>query len=127
LRFDLGGIALISCGLFWIPPPNLFNYLIAFANHVKQVFDTLPSDAVNTNVHFTFVEAARVEVPKTKVEWDAQRAKFLAALESTKNYQPFFPGPTLNFSPKQHQGSVATFLAKVEGGRWKVVAENLGY
>lgn len=58
---------------------------------------------------------------------DLTRAKFLAALESTKNYQPFFPGPTLNFTPKQHQGSVATFLAKVEGGRWKVVAENLGY
>ena len=58
---------------------------------------------------------------------DLTRAKFLAALESTKNYQPFFPGPTLNFSPKQHQGSVATFLAKVEGGRWKIIAENLMY
>lgn len=58
---------------------------------------------------------------------DLTRAKFLAALESTTNYQPFFPGPTLNFTPKQHQGSSATFLAKVEGGRWKVVAENLGY
>ena len=58
---------------------------------------------------------------------DLTRAKFLAALEATKDYQPIFPGPTLSFSPKQHQGSVATFLAKVEGGRWKVVAENLVY
>jgi hypothetical protein len=33
----------------------------------------------------------------------------------------------LSFSAKQHQGSTATFLAKVEGGRWKVVAENLLY
>lgn len=58
---------------------------------------------------------------------DLTRAKFLAALESTKNYRPMFPGPTLNFTSKQHQGSFATFLAKVEGGRWKVVAENLHY
>jgi branched-chain amino acid transport system substrate-binding protein len=58
---------------------------------------------------------------------DLTRAKFLAALESVKGYQAMFPGPTLSFSPKQHQGSTATFLAKVEGGRWKVVAENLMY
>jgi branched-chain amino acid transport system substrate-binding protein len=58
---------------------------------------------------------------------DLTRAKFLAALESVKGYQPLFPGPALSFSDKQHQGSSATFLAKVEGGRWKVVAENLMY
>ena len=58
---------------------------------------------------------------------DLTRAKFLAALESVKDYRPMFPGPTLSYGPKQHQGSTATFLAKVEGGRWKVVAENLLY
>jgi branched-chain amino acid transport system substrate-binding protein len=58
---------------------------------------------------------------------DVTRAKFLTALESIKGYQPMFPGPTLSFSDKQHQGSFNTFLAKVEGGRWKVVAENLLY
>ena len=58
---------------------------------------------------------------------DLTRAKFLAALEATKNYQSIFPGTPLSFSAKQHQGSMATFLAKVEGGRWKVVAENLMY
>lgn len=58
---------------------------------------------------------------------DLTRAKFLAALEAVKDYRSMFPGPTLNFGPKQHQGSVATFLAKVEGGRWKVIAENLLY
>jgi branched-chain amino acid transport system substrate-binding protein len=58
---------------------------------------------------------------------DLTRAKFLAALEGIKDYKPMFPGPTLSYGPKQHQGSFATFLAKVEGGRWKVVAENLMY
>ncbi len=58
---------------------------------------------------------------------DLTRAKFLSALESVKDYRPFFPGPTLSYSAKQHQGSTSTFLAKVEGGRWKVVAENLLY
>jgi branched-chain amino acid transport system substrate-binding protein len=58
---------------------------------------------------------------------DLTRAKFLGALESIKDYRPMFPGPTLSYGPKRHQGSHATFLAKVEGGRWKVVAENLMY
>jgi branched-chain amino acid transport system substrate-binding protein len=58
---------------------------------------------------------------------DLTRAKFLAALESIKDYKPMFPGPTLSFGAKRHLGTNATFLAKVEGGRWKVVAENLMY
>jgi len=51
----------------------------------------------------------------------------IAALEATKGYKPMFPGPTLSYGPDKHQGSTATFLAKVEGGRWKVIAENLLY
>ena len=58
---------------------------------------------------------------------DLTRAKFIAALESIKDYKGMFPGPTLSYGPNRHQGSHATFLAKVEGGRWKVVAENLMY
>jgi branched-chain amino acid transport system substrate-binding protein len=58
---------------------------------------------------------------------DLTRAKFLTALEAVKDFKPMFPGPTLSFGPNKHQGSTATFLAKVEGGRWKVIAENLMY
>lgn len=58
---------------------------------------------------------------------DLTRAKLLAALEAIKDYKPMFPGPTLSYGADKHQGSTATFLAKVEGGRWKVVAENLLY
>ena len=36
-------------------------------------------------------------------------------------------GPTLSFGADKHQGSNATFLAQVKGGRWVVVAENLLY
>jgi hypothetical protein len=38
-----------------------------------------------------------------------------------------FPGAVLSFGPNRHQGSTTTFLLKVEGGRWKPVAENLMY
>ncbi len=58
---------------------------------------------------------------------DLTRAKFIAALESIKDYKSMFPGPAISYGPQRHQGSNATFLAKVEGGRWKVVAENLMY
>ena len=36
---------------------------------------------------------------------DLTRAKFIAALESIKDYRPMFPGPTLNYGAKQRQGS----------------------
>ena len=58
---------------------------------------------------------------------DLTRAKFVAALEGIKDYKPMFPGPSVNYGPDRRQGTTASFLAKVEGGRWKVVGENLLY
>jgi branched-chain amino acid transport system substrate-binding protein len=58
---------------------------------------------------------------------DLTRAKLIAALEGIKDYKPMFPGPTLSYGPDRHQGSSASFLARVENGRWKVVADNLLY
>jgi branched-chain amino acid transport system substrate-binding protein len=58
---------------------------------------------------------------------DLTRAKLIAAMEGIKNYKPMFPGPAINYGPDRRQGSTASFLAKVEGGRWKVVGENLLY
>ena len=51
-----------------------------FSPQQLKVFDTLPGDAINTNIHFTFGEAARTEVPETKEEWNAQRDAWLVAL-----------------------------------------------
>ena len=81
----------------------------------------------NTAAQYGYVGADIIVKVLEAAGKDLTRAKFLAALESLKDYRPFFPGPTLSYGPKQHQGSTATFLAKVEGGRWKVVAENLLY
>src|SRR6185503_1883026 len=39
-----------------------------------------PGDAINTNVHFSFVEAAKAELPGTKEEWGKQRDGWMAAL-----------------------------------------------
>ena len=58
---------------------------------------------------------------------DLTRAKLIAAMESIKDYKPMFPGPAISYGPDKRQGSTASFLAKVEGGRWKVVGENLLY
>ena len=58
---------------------------------------------------------------------DLTRAKLITAVEGTRNYKPMFPGPDINYGADRRQGSTASFLAKVEGGRWKVVAENLLY
>jgi branched-chain amino acid transport system substrate-binding protein len=58
---------------------------------------------------------------------DLTRAKFVAAMETVKDYKPMFPGPSVNYGVDRRQGTTASFLAKVEGGRWKVVGENLLY
>jgi branched-chain amino acid transport system substrate-binding protein len=81
----------------------------------------------NSPAQYSYVGADIVVKALQAAGKDLTRAKFIAALEGIKNYRPMFPGPTLNYGPKQHQGSNATFLAKVEGGRWKVIAENLLY
>ena len=95
----------------------------AWAAKYKQRTSQDPNSAaqysyVGTDVVLKAMEAAGK---------DLTRAKFLAALEGIKDYKPFFPGPTLGFGKDKHFGSNASFLAKVEGGRWKVVMENILY
>jgi branched-chain amino acid transport system substrate-binding protein len=58
---------------------------------------------------------------------DLTRAKFVAALEGVRDYKPMFPGPSVSYGPDRRQGTTASFLAKVDGGRWKIVGENLLY
>jgi branched-chain amino acid transport system substrate-binding protein len=81
----------------------------------------------NSAAQFGYVGADIVVKALEATGKDLTRAKFLAALESIKNHKPMFPGPAVTFGADKHQGSTATFLAKVEGGRWKVIAENLLY
>jgi hypothetical protein len=51
-----------------------------FTPQQLKVFDKLPGDAVNTNIHLTFVKTAEPAVPKTKAEWEKQRDAWLSAL-----------------------------------------------
>jgi branched-chain amino acid transport system substrate-binding protein len=98
---------------------------------VKEWSDKFKARAgrdANTAAQYGYGSADIVAVALERAGKDLTRAKFLAALESIKDLKsPLFPAPTLTFAPNKHQGSNATFLAKVEGGRWTVVAENLLY
>ncbi|HJZ44199.1 MAG TPA: ABC transporter substrate-binding protein [Hyphomicrobiaceae bacterium] len=90
-------------------------------------YKTRTGKDANSPAQYSYVGADIVVKALEAAGKDLTRAKFLAALEATKGYKPMFPGPTLSYGPDKHQGSTATFLAKVEGGRWKVIAENLLY
>jgi branched-chain amino acid transport system substrate-binding protein len=81
----------------------------------------------NSAAQYGYVGADIVVTALEAAGKDLTRAKFLAALESIKDYRPFFPGPTLSFGADKHHGSNVTFLAQVKSGRWVVVAENLLY
>jgi branched-chain amino acid transport system substrate-binding protein len=81
----------------------------------------------NSAAQYGYVTADIVVKALEAAGQDLTRAKLVAALEGTKDYKPMFPGPAINYGPDRRQGSTASFLAKVEGGRWKVVGENLLY
>ncbi len=81
----------------------------------------------NSAAQYGYVTADIVVKALEAAGKDLTRAKLVTAMEGVKNYKPMFPGPALNYGPDKRQGSTASFLAKVEGGRWKVVGENLLY
>lgn len=92
-----------------------------------EAFKAKTGRDTNSAAQYGYVGADIIAKALEAAGKDLTRAKFLAALESIKDYKPMFPGPTLSYGPERHQGSQATYLAKVEGGRWKVVAEDLMY
>ena len=52
---------------------------------------------------------------------------FITGLEGIKGYKDIFNGPEVTFGPSIRQGANASFLAKVEGGRWVRLTEALGF
>jgi dienelactone hydrolase len=66
-----------------------------FAAHELKVFDQLPADAINTNIHASFVPAARIPAPpNSQAAWQQQRDAWRAALDQ-KVFAgwPEAPGP----------------------------------
>jgi hypothetical protein len=53
-----------------------------FSPQQLKVFEKLPEDSINTNIHFTWVAAARADVPASKEVWVTQRDTWLAALRA---------------------------------------------
>jgi dienelactone hydrolase len=45
-----------------------------------KVFQELPGDALNTNIHFSFVKAASASVPKDREDWQRQREAWMRGL-----------------------------------------------
>lgn len=43
---------------------------------------------------------------------------FVAGMERIQGYQDIFGSPKMSFGPARHQGSSASFLAQVRGGKW---------
>jgi branched-chain amino acid transport system substrate-binding protein len=52
---------------------------------------------------------------------------FISGLESIRHYHDIFNGPEISFGPDKHQGSNASFLAVVKGGRWVRLTDSLSF
>ena len=53
-----------------------------FSPEQLKVFATLPGDAVNAKIHETFVETAKLTVPKSNEDWSKGRDEWLAGLRA---------------------------------------------
>ena len=80
-----------------------------------KVFDKLPGDAVNTNSHFTFVQAARATVPNAKAEWENQRDGWLSALrdKSFSAWPRNLPAATFNNAVGASSATTASVSAQL--------------
>lgn len=58
---------------------------------------------------------------------DLTRDKVLAALESIKNYEDPFGGPTLTFSETKHQGGNYLYLYEVVDSQWQIAEEQIPF
>lgn len=86
-----------------------------FSPQQLKVFETLPADALNAKIHETFVEATRVEVPRTKEAWNKLRDEWLAGLRA-KSYAAWpaneAPGKIISHPNGEHR------LALNERNEW---------
>lgn len=83
-----------------------------FAPPELKVFATLPTDAINTNIHDRFVPAAPTpELPKNREEWTRQRDEWLADLKA----KSFASWPADDTPMKLEQKSTAIVTAGREG------------
>lgn len=81
-----------------------------FTPQELKVFKELPSDAINTNIHFTFVPAATAQIAQTEPQWKAQRDALLASLRE-KCFAAWPEGESL-------PGLVGTSFAAVGGNAY---------
>lgn len=58
---------------------------------------------------------------------DLTTEKVLAALETIRNYEDPFGGPSLTFSPTKHQGGDYLYLYEVVDSQWQVAEEKIPF
>jgi len=51
--------------------------------------------------------------------------KFLASLESGKEFNDIFNSPPVKFSPTNHLSATVFQVQQVQNGRWKVIGQGL--
>jgi branched-chain amino acid transport system substrate-binding protein len=58
---------------------------------------------------------------------DLTTEKLLAAIETIRNYEDPFGGPSLTFSPDKHQGGDYLYLYEVVNSQWQVAEEKIPF
>lgn len=81
----------------------------------------------NNSALWGHVQADLVVMALERAGKDLTVDKFVAAMESIKDYRNIFDGNAQNFGPDKHQGSNETFLVQVRGGKFVTVAGPIAY
>jgi len=95
----------------------------AWANKFKQKYGKEPNGAAQ----LAYSSADMVVQALQRTGKDITLDKFLAAIESIKDYHDLFGGPAINFSATQHKGNNKAMLSVVENGRWKLISKSIEY
>lgn len=81
----------------------------------------------NSTAALGLVYADLVAIGLERAGRDLTIDKFIAAIESIKDYRDIFGGPMQSYGPSKHQGATENFLLQVRGGKWVPVAGPIGY
>jgi hypothetical protein len=87
-----------------------------FSPQQLKVFDALPSDAMNTNIHFSFVELAVPNVPTTKATWERVRNEWTTLLrEKVFVRTETYSAPTIAVHGGAGSGQTGSSVATIAG------------
>ncbi len=108
-----------------LPYPETMTPAVA---EFAKVYKERTKQDLNAGVIYGWVGADLTALGLDRAGRNLTVDSFVKGLESIQGYRDIFGGPVLNFSASDHRGGTATYLNRVQNGKWvRVVDQSLTY